>query len=248
MYTAKMFTSGFAFLVAGLVAAAPASAVIVPSTPAVFDSVGDTFSINFSQGYLGTEGAAVALPGLTSTAVFRLSALSGGDGVSNFTGWTFNIDDMKNTSSGIVTGSRLSVFGFDVDPNRNGTSATGVFSNVGSGQISNSTNVEVCFKSGGGGTGCAGGGHGGLSIGESIAVVNLVPNTFTLTFGSAQSQITLDKFVVRYQAIATSTGITDGSGIGTAAVPEPASWAMLIAGVGLVGGVMRRRRQTVALA
>lgn len=233
---------------AAVAIAAPAAAVVVPNTPAVFDSVGDTFSINFSQGYLGTEGSAVALPGLTSTAVFRLSELSGGDGVSNFTGWTFNIDDMKNTSSGIVTGSRLSVFGFDVDPNRNGASATGVFAGVGSGAISNGLNVEVCFRSGGGGAGCAGGGGGGLSIGESIAVVNLVPNTFTLTFGSAQSQITLDKFIVRYQSIATDTGISDGSGIGTAAVPEPASWAMLIAGFGLVGAVMRRRQRAGALA
>jgi PEP-CTERM motif len=34
--------------------------------------------------------------------------------------------------------------------------------------------------------------------------------------------------------------------VGAAAVPEPASWAMIIAGFGLVGGAMRRRRgQTV---
>jgi len=37
------------------------------------------------------------------------------------------------------------------------------------------------------------------------------------------------------------TGFNDG-----AAVPEPATWAMLIAGFGLVGGAMRRRRQGVA--
>jgi hypothetical protein len=32
----------------------------------------------------------------------------------------------------------------------------------------------------------------------------------------------------------------------SAAVPEPASWALMIAGFGLVGGVMRRRRTVVA--
>ena len=31
------------------------------------------------------------------------------------------------------------------------------------------------------------------------------------------------------------------AGIGAAAVPEPASWAMLIAGFGMIGGMMRRR-------
>jgi hypothetical protein len=29
-------------------------------------------------------------------------------------------------------------------------------------------------------------------------------------------------------------------------VPEPGTWAMLIAGFGLVGGALRRRRETVA--
>jgi hypothetical protein len=31
-------------------------------------------------------------------------------------------------------------------------------------------------------------------------------------------------------------------------VPEPASWAMLIAGFGLVGGTMRRQRKVAAVA
>ena len=32
----------------------------------------------------------------------------------------------------------------------------------------------------------------------------------------------------------------------TAAVPEPASWAMLVAGFGVMGGTLRRRRAAVA--
>jgi len=32
------------------------------------------------------------------------------------------------------------------------------------------------------------------------------------------------------------------------AVPEPAAWGMMIAGLGLIGGVMRRRRDTVEFA
>lgn len=35
-------------------------------------------------------------------------------------------------------------------------------------------------------------------------------------------------------------------GVWITAVPEPASWAMLIAGFGLVGGTLRRRRMLEA--
>ena len=41
-------------------------------------------------------------------------------------------------------------------------------------------------------------------------------------------------------------GIIDNFSVGTAVVPEPSSWAMLIAGFGLVGAVARRRRSAVA--
>lgn len=40
----------------------------------------------------------------------------------------------------------------------------------------------------------------------------------------------------------------DTIGVTTGAVPEPASWAMLIAGFGLVGAVLRRRRTGSVLA
>jgi hypothetical protein len=44
--------------------------------------------------------------------------------------------------------------------------------------------------------------------------------------------------------------VADGAigGGGTGAVPEPASWAMMIAGFGLVGASARRRRNTLATA
>jgi hypothetical protein len=45
-----------------------------------------------------------------------------------------------------------------------------------------------------------------------------------------------------------SAGVTfDNVTLGSGAVPEPASWALMIAGFGLVGAAMRRR-QTIASA
>ena len=53
-------------------------------------------------------------------------------------------------------------------------------------------------------------------------------------------------------AVLYRTGVAPGpgggTGGGTGAVPEPASWAMMIAGFGLVGASMRRRRPAVASA
>ena len=42
-------------------------------------------------------------------------------------------------------------------------------------------------------------------------------------------------------------GNSGGGGGNPGVVPEPASWAMLIAGFGLVGGMARRRRQALRL-
>jgi hypothetical protein len=238
-----MFRMSFA-VVALMVAVPAAAAVQVPSTPRIFDSLGDTTTLNFGTGYANDNPQA----GLTATAVFRLSAL--GDKVGNgWKTWTFAIDSMANTAGGPIKAARLAAFGFDVDPNIVNLSATGKFDiKDTNSSISNGIKVEVCFRDAGGS--CAGGGNGGLLKGQSISNPDpLNPiHTFTLKFASAQSTITLDRFVVRYQSINTFDGtIKGGSGVGTVmAVPEPASWAMLIAGFGLVGAAARRRRTVVA--
>jgi hypothetical protein len=46
------------------------------------------------------------------------------------------------------------------------------------------------------------------------------------------------------QSLTVYAKLGDGAG----AVPEPASWAMMLGGFGLVGGAMRRRKAQVALA
>lgn len=229
---------------AAVVMAAPATAVVVPNTPAVFDSVGDTFSIDFSQGY--DDGRPLA--GLTAEAIFTLSSL--GDG----TQWTFNIERLANTSGGLVTKSRLVGFGFDVAPDVKSVSSIGRFQTVKGDSITNGLKIEVYFSEKG--VSCAGGGGLGLWGGSAVAnefiaspSVNST-DTFTLTFGAVQTLVTLNNFVVRYQDVQAPDADfkPSGSGVGTAGiVPEPAAWAMLIAGFGLVGGAMRRRRYQPAV-
>lgn len=244
-----MFVNKFAYaFVAALVAAPAAAAVTVPSTPAQFSALNQSVFLNFGDGYL----SGVQQPGLEAAATFRLSSRAGGNGTTNWTSWTFTIDNLANNSGGSVTNSRLTSFGFDVAPNVSGATATGMFDlSTRNSNISNGISVEVCFRDAGGN--CNGGGNGGLLMGQSIPNGTFQTNTFTLLFQQAQSMITLDRFVVRYQSIDTLAGERGGSGVGIVGegpidpngniVPEPSSWAMLIAGFGLVGATMRRRQR-----
>lgn len=77
------------------------------------------------------------------------------------------------------------------------------------------------------------------------------PTNFeSFAFSGALANFQSTQFV-RYTVVASNganAGLSDISFSATGAVPEPASWAMLIAGFGLVGATARRRRQTVVLA
>jgi hypothetical protein len=143
-----------------------------------------------------------------------------------------------------VTDSRISIFGFNVDPNvaPASASATGLFG----GSVASSGNnpaVELCFKVATNGNNCTGGGGNGLLIDDDPAT-----GTLTLNFASAPTTVTLDNFYIRYQTLAsTASNETSARGTGTVvatpAVPEPATWGMMILGFGLVGASMRYRRR-----
>lgn len=88
---------------------------------------------------------------------------------------------------------------------------------------------------------CTGNG-GGLTYGEDGA------GTLTLNFTLAQSAIDFSNLYVRYQSIA-APGLTSDSAVGVpvTAVPEPGTWALMIAGFGLMGAALRSRK-SLALA
>ena len=75
--------------------------------------------------------------------------------------------------------------------------------------------------------------------------------------GSPTTSATFNNFIIRYQSITGSCLGDSGIGMGTGGggfdpgggeVPEPATWAMLIAGFGLVGAVARRRRGALSVS
>ena len=131
--------------------------------------------------------------------------------------------------------------------------------------VAGSNNVQVCLKASGNLNNCTGGGGDGLELGTP----NPFPWTATefvlnFTAPSARTAITLHNFVLRFQSL-TGTGLSESgngnlngaSGVGVVTkvdnfnnpvvpVPEPSSWAMLIAGFGLIGATLRRRRARFA--
>lgn len=234
----KSFVPALAALALSAALAAPAAAALpLVSTPVTlaYTDLGSTFGFNFN-GYIDETLQSV----LSARAIFRLSSVS----VDKKT-WSFAIDELKNTSGDAITGSRLSVFAFNVDPNLISASSTGPFTTIGYNknipQFGGQTNFDVCFRAGGNGNTCAAGAGQGILKGDSET------GAFVLNFANAVSTLKLDNFVVRYQSI-DGPGFQGQSGVGTATtVPEPGSWAMMIAGFGLSGAAMRRRRAVAAL-
>ncbi|WP_240959696.1 cistern family PEP-CTERM protein [Novosphingobium olei] len=198
--------------------------------------ISKSVTLNYN-GYSGSGGSSIS--GLTGSTTFTLT------GVSNNT-YTFDYS-VSNTSSAPVTGSRISSFAFNTDPTIASATSTGAFSQttLNSNYPNGIGNVDVCFKDATTGS-CAGGGSGGLTLGQTGT------GSFSLSFSSPVSAVTLSDFFVRYQSITGVPGISSASGAGTissgsttssggTSVPEPGMLGLF--GMGLAGMALARRRQ-----
>ena len=201
--------------------------------------VGDApFSwINHFNGYSGDS----AFNGLSSSIAFSFNGIADGRYQFSF--------EMTNTSTAPIDVSRLVIFGFNSNPDvvAVSTGAGDLFNVVSSGNQPNGLDrVEVCFKDKGNTNNCTAA-QGGLNPGARTI------GSFGLQFQApVPSAVTLSGFTVRYQGIASrSLGLSDASASGVtvdintpqAVVPEPATWAMMLGGFGLLGGAMRRRNR-----
>jgi PEP-CTERM motif len=197
------------------------------------------FSFNFN-GFSGNGAPSIA--GLSSSIAFNFLGTSGSK-------YNFSYA-LNNTSAAPIDAARLTIFAFNASSNPITVSAGAgnQFNVVASGPQPNGLQrAEICFKDAGPVGNCAGANQG-------LAIGGTSNGTFSLNFASLPSALTLDGFTVRYQGIASGAlGISGGSASGlvimpVASVPEPATWGLLIAGFGLVGGQIRRKRATYALA
>ena len=210
-------------------------------------------SLSFDSGNIGTtysltlDGriADTVYPDLSAAVTIKLLSI---DNINHAYNFAFALD---NTSSAF-TNSRVSIFAFDVTspigaPTVSGFGSNSVFKFKGSGQLASIGPREVCLRAGGGGNNCAGGGSGGVDVTGGYSSLQL----FTLAFASTPLTVTLDNFGIKYQSIDGIRGVTSAEGIGTvndSVVPEPATWALMIAGFGMVGAAARRRRPAATVA
>lgn len=176
----------------------------------------------------------VVVPGLSATLTLQ-----------HLGAWNFAWQ-LTNTST--VTDSRVSIFGFNVSGSAFAFGpATGALTTLAAGNAPNGLgHRNLCVRSGPAAPQCAGGGGGGAFTNQTIS------GTFTLLSPSlAPLSLTFTDAFVRYQGVYAPPDVPRGSsGVGLRvvdppAVPEPAAWAMLITGFGLVGCAARRRQRRV---
>jgi hypothetical protein len=223
-------------LLVGLANVTPASARFV--------NVNDGGASGFTriQGSVDINNQATAIPGLFAYLFLEFFGASG-DGLT----WNFDYG-ITNISTGNVSTSRVSSFGFAVSPHPTGATSTGMFNTAIINPSFPNVGIDVCF---GAGNGCSS---------ES----GLLPNQnaegeFSLTFADPLQVINLQYIFVRFQAIdsgdpfnlrdASGVGINNDVNIGSvlAPIPEPSTWAMMILGFfGLGFMAYRRRNQTAA--
>lgn len=244
--------------------AAKASLIPVDNSALAFSTA--SAGTQFDVAYTGYVDAAAAT-GLSGAGRFEFI---GAD--PDLRSWNFRVASLANTSTAPISAARISQYGFNVSPDIASATATGLFDTVDyAGNVPMAGLRDVCFRASAGGS-CAGGGNGGLWMGESM-----VDGFFSLLFDTAVETISLSNFFLRFQSIEGAVGGTSGVGIGGAPtlvvndiakpgaapgepaalpaasdqepqqggaveVPEPGAIALLSLGVVALGLRTRRRR------
>lgn len=216
---------GFAF--AGALSALVAVAGAPAHAAHLFDEDGDSAELVF-DGFSGDSANTIA--GLSAS--LRLTLLTG----AQTRGYLFSYA-LQNTSTAGGANSRVSGFAFNSNPDVRLVATLGEFSNVIlDGRYPNGIgDVEICLT---GSNSCQGGGRLGATHGDPAR------GFFLLAFDRPAQSVTLSDFFVRYQSL---SGLSRTSASGqevTTAVPEPATWLMMILGFGAIGFAMRQRTRT----
>jgi hypothetical protein len=206
-----------------LLQALPASAYTITGSGITFfkDAANELFTVEFDGSVDGNPD-----PNLTSKANVELVSFDGSKATFNF--------QLFNTTAAPL-GSRVSLLGFNSDPDVSSATVSGGYDSVGSGNTPNIGQREICFKSGGGANNCAGGAGSGPLTGQNISFQAM------LNFATEQENFELDGWFVRYQSITGSADGSSGAGTGTP-IPTPALLPGLI-GMGIAA--FRKRKGEV---
>jgi hypothetical protein len=218
-----------ALLLPALMAAAPYDAPAVAATTLSFDSVGDTGRFGFSgiEGVAGTENVAAVL-----TLTLRARTAN-----------SFLLDyAISNDTGGSFDKATLLSFGFDIAQPLFSAVATGVYDRTGTGAVPGFGPVDLCVLAGGPAGVCNGNSNAGVKVGEAAG-----RGTLTLRLSTPSTSLELDNSFVRWGNVRSKRpdikvpeGISEGLVLMEPA-PEPATWAMMIAGFGLVGTALRQK-------
>ena len=213
-------------LVAGLAAASLAAALgstsAMASTTINYNTTGSTLSCNGIGGCVQNTSTSVTVAGLTIT-------YNSGSGSGVVTPSIINLGNLVSTGTGTnvnLTGLLLTVNVNSTPPGTSGALPNGAVSGL-------------------------------LSTNNSSSVITFSPNNTTTGFGTLPGvTMTGPAGQYIYQVLNPTLGLqapTVGNPIGQTsiqgavtfnALPEPATWGMMIAGFGILGGTLRRR-QTV---
>lgn len=183
---------------------------------------------NFSWNFASAAGA------LTGSGSMTFSGLSSNE---------LSVAVTLNNTSGV--GNRLTAFGFGIDPNVSSVTfndaADGGMVGASKSAIPSLALIEVCAY---GGNNCAGGGNGGILGGGGNS------DTFTLKLKTAANNgiwgnsVDVNPIGFKYQTGNGSFEFTTDPTVVVTSVPEPETYAMLLAGLGLMGSIVRRRNKS----
>jgi len=213
-----------------------AAATINPDGSVTFDTAAGSNTANITYNGLGGDPKALT-PGLSAYLTLTFTGV-----VNNVFSFDYTLNNLST-----VTGTRVSGIGFNTSPDVVGVSSTGVFDQASLGGNFASIGAETCFNGGPGACPESNNSNSVLFGGTGSGTLS-----FTLGAPSGQTAITLSNFLDRYQGFSTTNvngaEVTSAVGVGTpGAVPEPATWAMMLLGFGAMGMTMRRRRKPVML-
>ena len=228
---------------AAIIAAACLCATSANAASIITDTGGVRLDANDSPFEFTIDYSADGEERLDAVAFFTFTRTASNNQIYNF---DFRIRNQSDI------GSRLSVFGFDT--NRQVTGGTyqggGEFDVIvlnPNTDVPDIGTVDICFKDAGPAGNCNNGQTGGVGgIGRDMGATG----SFGIVLNGSQNSLLLQDFFVRFQGVGPDDQNFTGVGTPrmTSAVPEPATWAMMLGGFGMVGGAMRsaRKRATVS--